>query len=70
MEFCCKDFEKEVKHYKGSVGGGFMYPGSNPNGQFEQDEDGKWNINGCSGCYVVTDMKFCPFCGSDLKGVK
>ena len=24
-----------------------------------------WNLNGCcgGGCYVLKDIKFCPFCG-------
>jgi len=26
-----------------------------------------WNITGCSQCYVLNDMKYCPFCGKKLK---
>ena len=64
--FCCKEFEKEAIKYKAPVGGGFLYPHPNPDGQFEQDDDGTWNIYGCcgGGCYVVTGVKYCPFCGS------
>ena len=27
-----------------------------------------WCLNGCcgGGCYVLIDMKFCPFCGGTL----
>jgi len=66
--FCCDKFAKEVKEYKAPVGGGFLYPTPNPQGQFEQDEDGSWNVNGCcgGGCFVVTGMLFCPFCGAKL----
>ena len=30
--------------------------------------DNKWNINGCchGGCFVVNDIRFCPFCGTEL----
>lgn len=29
-----------------------------------------WNVNGCcsGGCYVITDLVFCPWCGSRLPG--
>lgn len=31
-------------------------------------------VNGCcGGCFVMTDMRFCPFCGAEMKpaeGVK
>jgi hypothetical protein len=37
-------------------------------GEFERDEAGRWNIGGCcgGGCYVVEDMRFCPFCGTEI----
>lgn len=48
-----------------------MYPrSSRPSAQIEPgDESGVWNINGCcgGGCYVVTNVRFCPFCGHNLK---
>lgn len=36
--------------------------------QFEQSNDNAWNVKGCcnGGCYVLSDIKFCPFCGSKL----
>ena len=45
-EFCCAEFEKNIKH-------------------FEKDPDGSWNIMGCcgGGCYVVSGVKYCPYCG-------
>lgn len=71
MKFCCKRFAKEAGRYQAPVGGGLLYPPQlRPDAQFVPDEDGKtWNINGCcgGGCYVVTEMKFCPFCGAVLK---
>ena len=34
-----------------------------------KSEDGTWNVNGCcgGGCFVIDDIKHCPFCGSELK---
>lgn len=69
-KFCCKKFAEEAKALRAPVGGGMLYPlGFRPHGQFQLDEDGTWNINGCcgGGCYVVSDMKFCPFRGAELK---
>lgn len=32
--------------------------------------DGSWAVNGCCGCcYVLTDIKFCPFCGEKLQQI-
>jgi len=54
MKFCCDEFRKEIQD-------------KNPDGHFKQDENGTWNILGCcGGCYVITEMKFCPFCGNRL----
>lgn len=69
MNYCCDRFKKESGEVKAMAGGGFLYPsGMKSNPQFEPDENGTWNINGCcgGGCYVVTDVKFCPFCGVSL----
>lgn len=36
--------------------------------KFEQIKDGSWNIEGCcGGCYVVQDMRYCPYCGTQIK---
>ena len=67
--FCCEALAREVGEHKAFVGGGWLYPPSmEPTGQIEQHADGTWNVNGCcgGGCYVITNMKFCPFCGTAL----
>ncbi len=40
------------------------YSGGTPQGA-EQLEDGAWAVNGCcgGGCFVVTGIRYCPFCG-------
>ncbi len=67
--YCCEDFAKQAMKLGGMAGGGLMYPaGMQPNSQFEPQGDGTWAINGCcgGGCYVVNDMRFCPYCGAKL----
>lgn len=60
MKYCCDKFSKKVQIYDPSE--------SSISGSFEQDSSGEWNINGCCGsCYVVKNMKYCPFCGTELK---
>ena len=52
IKYCCKEFTEEVN-----------------DGQFEYCEDIEmWAINGCCGgqCFVVDEMRFCPFCGYKL----
>jgi hypothetical protein len=69
MAFCCEALAKEVRENSGFVGGGGLYPASiQPTGQIEQDDDGTWNVNGCcgGGCFVLTNVRFCPFCGTKL----
>jgi hypothetical protein len=66
---CCKDFAEQAGKYQAPAGGGFLYGYEMmPSAQFEKGESGTWNINGCcgGGCYVVTDMRFCPYCGAGL----
>jgi hypothetical protein len=71
-KYCCEAFDKEAGEYQAPVGGGLYPPSMKPSAQFERDDDGTWNINGCcgGGCYVVTAMKFCPFCGADVSTMK
>lgn len=73
MKYCCKEFEADVGTL-GPLAGvvGSSPPEERPKGQFEQLEDGTWAINGCcgGGCFVVEHMKFCPYCGANLMGVK
>lgn len=65
-EFCCESFAKQFKSHKPYAGGGLLTDNPSPQ-QIEQSDDGTWNIIGCcGGCYVITKMKFCPFCGSVL----
>lgn len=68
---CCKDFERESTQLQAMVGGGWLYPPEmHPAAQIEQDEDGSWHVNdtsGGGGC-VLSDIKFCPFCGNKLPG--
>lgn len=68
---CCEKMAKETSGHQDFAGFGLMYPpGMRPDAQIEQDRDGTWNINGCcgGGCYVITEMLFCPFCGTALPG--
>lgn len=66
--FCCEAFANEVTSHPHFVAGGMLYPkGWQPEGQIEQDEDGTWSVAGCcGGCYVLSKMRFCPFCGTQL----
>ena len=70
MKHCCNKFAKQAGELQPPVGGGHLYPSiMTPNAQFEPDIENKtWNINGCcgGGCFVVTEMSFCPFCGLKL----
>ena len=66
MKFCCDELAENVETYGGEPG---LYPiNMRPVGQIERDEDKRWNVNGCcgGGCYVLHDIKFCPFCGTKL----
>ncbi len=66
-KFCCEQFAEEVDAYKDPVGGGYLYPPDmRPSGQIVYTEG--WHVNGCcgGGCYVLSDIKFCPFCGTKL----
>ena len=69
MKFCCNEFDKQAGALQSPIGLGLIYPDSmRPNAQFETDNEGAWNINGCcgGGCYVVEVMRFCPYCGATL----
>lgn len=69
-KFCCDEFAKETREVGAFAGGGWAYAGltERPTGQIEQTSDGGWHVNGCcgGGCYVLSDIKFCPYCGSGL----
>jgi len=74
MKYCCTKFSEKATQLDPPAGGGFAsIPSLIPNAQFEPDEDDKtWNINGCCGgqCFVVTEMAYCPYCGSSLEEFK
>ena len=66
---CCKEFHHNAAFYGTPVGGGLLYPPEmRPTAQIEQDSTGAWNVNGCcgGGCYVLQDIKRCPWCGAVL----
>jgi len=51
-KYCCKKFKEQAELED----------------RFAIQDDGTWAINGCcgGGCYVVVDMKFCPYCGGKI----
>ena len=53
-DFCCAAFAKHT----GTGSGGF---------EWVEWTDG-WHVNGCchGGCFVLQNIKFCPFCGTRL----
>jgi len=55
MNYCCKTFAEQVQR-----------------GQFGSNAFCGWYIYGCCGghCYVVTNMKCCPYCGKRLPKIK
>lgn len=68
-KFCCEKFARDATEIGAPVGAGMLYPPDmRPTGQFEEQDDGTWSINGCcgGGCYVVSEMRFCPYCGTKL----
>jgi hypothetical protein len=68
-KYCCDKFLEE-SNIKAFAGGGFAYPpGMHPTEQIEFiAKTGKWNVNGCcgGGCYVLTDLEYCPWCGKKI----
>lgn len=67
---CCDAFKRSAGELNAPVGGGGLYPPeARPLAQFEPAPDGEtWSINGCcgGGCFVVVDMRYCPYCGTRL----
>lgn len=73
--FCCEEFDKQARGHQAWAGGGFIYPASfRPSTQFERDDKDSalWDCNGCcgGGCFVVTGMRYCPYCGTHLEKFK
>jgi rRNA maturation endonuclease Nob1 len=55
MIICCDNFADHLDPFRHSIV------------QFEQKDDGEWCIEGCChGCYVVCNMKYCPYCGTEI----
>ena len=68
-KYCCDRFAKECDEYKSPLGGGWLYPpGTAPVSQIERDASGTFNVNGCcgGGCFVLTEIRFCPWCGANI----
>ncbi len=72
MEACCERFRAVVEGRKSTSPIAAAYAAAglcpNDNGQVTQDEDGTWSVYGCCGsqCYVLSEMRFCPFCGKAI----
>ena len=60
-EWCCETF---ANYTRASEGLGAGAPALH-----QSDDDGSWNVFGCCGgnCYMVIDLRFCPWCGKEIK---
>lgn len=67
-KFCCAEFEKDATVEKGARVSQFewMKAWTEKNGTHHE---ARWDIGGCCGghCSVVSDMRFCPYCGTKLE---
>lgn len=56
---CCKEMRE---HMKDSEEDRFQWGGIVPG------NNGSWDVPGCcgGGCYILTDIKYCPWCGKSL----
>ena len=65
---CCKKWEAATGSMLSTSPAAMLYPSEvrNNDAMIVKDDDGTWNVNGCCGghCYVITGIKFCPFCGA------
>lgn len=57
--YCCDSFESEDNIPQAGYGGegGFVVDNSK----------GEVNVAGCEMCYVLQEIKFCPYCGKEIK---
>lgn len=58
-EWCCETFANYTRTSEG-LGAGAP--------ALHQADDGSWNVFGCCGgnCYMVIDLRFCPWCGKEI----
>lgn len=56
MNFCCSRMKEELEAHSWER-------------IIVKDSSGEWNINGCcgGGCFVLSDIRHCPFCGTKLE---
>lgn len=69
MKPCCSDWADATCGLLSIGPSAFGYPAAiRPDAQIVPHEDGTWSIMGCcgGGCAVVTDVRFCPYCGSKV----
>ena len=68
---CCDRWKEETSNIEGNYRW-MAYPKEmHPTGQIEfaqLSEGAEWCVNGCcgGGCFVLTGLKFCPWCGTKL----
>lgn len=63
---CCEEFAKQSQLQE-FAGGGMMYP-QEQHSRAQIEWANGWQVYGCcgGGCYVLTDLRFCPWCGAEL----
>lgn len=68
---CCEKWAKATGQVLSQGPSAFGYPAEmHPKAQIDHNEG--WQVNGCcgGGCYVLNDLKFCPWCGNKLEATK
>lgn len=70
QHICCEQMASKIKDLPSFVGMGLLYPPMmRSEAQVEYSSvDDMWNVNGCcgGGCYVMENIKHCPYCGEKL----
>jgi hypothetical protein len=67
MAVCCKQWAEATGKLLSVGPSAIAYGGASAEAQIVRDDDG-WSVVGCCGgqCYVLTGLKFCPWCGLEL----
>ena len=68
---CCEEWAKQSGYIEAFAGGGMLYPQEmRPSTQIEWSKG--WQVNGCcgGGCYVLENLRFCPWCSKELPNVQ